>query len=396
MIPRTIAPYLRRDAGYYPVITLTGPRQAGKTTVVKSAFPEYAYVSLEELDQRQFAMHDPRGFLERYRQQVIIDEVQRAPELFSYLQTAVDDDATPGRYVLTGSHNFLLMQQVTQTLAGRSGILHILPFSRAELERQEQPPPASTDALFGNPLSHLDCWQVIRGGLYPRIHDRNIPPEVWLADYLRTYVERDLRSLANIGDLTTFERFMALCAGRTGQLLNYSALANDCGIAVDTAKRWISILAASFLVFLLRPHHHNFNKRVIRTPKLYFHDTGLACHLLGIRDDQALFTHPLRGALFENHIVAEITKAYYHHRRTPPISFWRDQTGHEIDLLIEQDQVLHAVEIKSGATVSSSMLANLLWWRNLAGASAGACVLIHAGGTSHTRDGIAVRPWFAV
>jgi predicted AAA+ superfamily ATPase len=396
MIPRLLTPYLLRDASFYPALAVTGPRQSGKTTLAISAFPKHAYVSLEEPDSRAFAKEDPRGFLARYRGSTVIDEVQRVPDLLSYIQTEVDRDPSPDRFVLTGSQNLMLMEKVSQTLAGRCGIFHLLPFSRAELERQKQDEPKSPDKLFKNRTTNLDCWEIIRSGFYPPIHDRNIPPEVWLSDYVRTYVERDLRTLVNIGDLETFERFVRLCAGRVGQLLNYSSLASDCGVAVDTARRWISVLKTSFIAFTLPPHHRNFNKRVIKSPKLYFHDTGLACFLLGIRNQDQLFAHPLRGALFENYIVAEVVKAYFHHRAQSPVFFWRDQSGHEIDLLIEEGNVLHPVEIKSGSTISGDMFQGLKWWTDMTGQKKGRMTLIYGGSDSYTREGIAVRPWFSV
>jgi len=396
MIPRLLTPYLLRDADYYPVLTVTGPRQSGKTTLARAAFPEHVYVSLEETDARLFAKEDPRGFLARYPGATVIDEVQRAPDLLSYIQTYVGRDPSPGRFVLTGSQNLLLMEKVSQSLAGRCGVLHLMPFSRAELERQKQDEPGNPEKLFSNRETRLDCWEIIRTGFYPPIHGRGIPPEIWLADYLRTYVERDVRTLVNIGDLESFERFARLCAGRIGQLVNYSSLASDCGIAVDTARRWVSILKTSFIVFLLPPHHRNFNKRVIKSPKLYFHDTGLACVLLGIRDAEQAFSHPLRGALFENYILAEVAKAYLNHRRPPPIFFWRDQTGHEIDLLIEEGSVLYPIEIKSGSTVAPDMLDGLIWWSGLARKTGRFPVLVYGGTEAYVRQGIAVRPWFSV
>lgn len=396
MIARHLSRHLQRDATHYPIVTLTGPRQSGKTTLARACFPEYAYVSLEDFDEREFAVGDPRGFLGRYGRSVIIDEAQRAPDLFSYLQTAVDADATPGRFIVTGSQNLLLMEGISQSLAGRSSILHLLPFSRSELEKQPPPGTDCPDALFTNRTSCLECWKTIRSGFYPRIHERGIPPEIWLGDYLRTYVERDVRALVNVGDQETFERFLRLCAGRTGQLLNYAALGADCGIAADTARRWISVLKTSFLVFLLRPHHENFNKRIIKSPKLYFHDTGLACALLGIRTDDQLFTHPARGALFENLVVSEVFKAYTHDRRDPPISFWRDQTGHEVDLLIEEGGRVFPVEIKSGATVGESHLEGLQRWSRLSGTPLEQGTLVHGGTTERRQHGIAIRPWYAV
>ena len=367
MIYRFLEAYLLRDAGLYPVLTLTGPRQSGKTTLARAAFSGHRYISLELMDSRRFAREDPRGFLAQFDGPVILDEVQHAPDLLSYIQAAVDEDPSPGRFILTGSHNFLLMRSVSQTLAGRCGILNLLPFSRAELEGRAQGEPTSPAALFADRKTGLDLWQTLRTGFYPRIHDRGIPPEVWLADYLQTYIERDVRSLANVGDLEAFTRFLALCAGRAAQLLNYSSLASDCGVSVDTARRWVSVLKASFILFLLTPHHLNFNKRLVKSPKLYFFDTGLLCQLLGIREAGQIITHPLRGAIFENYVVAEVAKAYLHHRRTPPLFFWRDRTGHEIDLLIDEAGKLFPVEIKSSQTVSGDMLDGLKWWLNLAG-----------------------------
>lgn len=396
MKPRLLTAYLIRDAGYYPVVTLTGPRQSGKTTLARAAFPSHQYLSLELIDQRRFAQEDPRGFLDGIKGPAILDEVQHVPDLMSYIQAAVDEDPAPGRFVLTGSQNFLLMGKVAQTLAGRCGILNLLPFSRAELEAQPQPSPDVPPALFDNSETRLDLWPTLHAGFYPRIHDQGIPPEVWLADYVQTYVERDVRSLSNIGDLNQFGRFLSLCAGRAAQLLNYSGLASDAGISVDTARRWISVLSTSFVLFLLPPHHRNFNKRVIKSPKLYFYDTGLLCHLLGIRQADQIPNHPLRGAIFENHVVAETAKAYLHHRRTPPIYFWRDSTGHEIDLLIEEAGDLYPVEIKSGQTVSAEMLHGLRWWTDLAGRPSTCAMLIHGGGERQTRQGISVRPWFGI
>jgi len=396
MLPRLLSDYLLRDAAYYPVLTLTGPRQSGKTTLARATFPEYAYVSLEETDARSFAREDPRGFLARFSGPVVVDEAQRVPDLLSHIQSAVDQDPAPGRFVLTGSQNLLLMEKVSQTLAGRCGILHLLPFSRAELEGQPQSDPLDPEQLFANRSTKRDCWELIRSGFYPPIHDRGIPPELWLEDYVRTYVERDLRAMVNVGDLETFERFLRLCAGRVGQLLSYSGLASDCGVSVDTARRWVSVLKASFIVFLLPPHHRNFNKRIIKSPKLYFYDTGLVCQLLGIRETSQVFAHPLRGALFENYVLAEVAKAYWNHRRSPPMHFWRDQTGHEIDLLLEEGTLLYPVEVKSGSTVVSDMFDTLRWWGTLAGLEAGSATIVYGGTDAYTRSDIAVRPWYSI
>jgi uncharacterized protein len=378
------------------VITLTGPRQSGKTTLAKAVFASHQYISMELIDRQRFASEDPRGFLAGIQGPVILDEIQHVPDLISYIQAEVDQNPTYGRFVLTGSQNFLLMEKVSQTLAGRCGILNLLPFSMAELEDRPQVEPDNPSVLFDNRKTMLDLWTTLYTGFYPRIHDQGIPPDVWLPDYIQTYIERDVRTLSNIGDLQVFSRFLTLCAGRAAQLLNYSNLASDCGIAVDTARRWISVLNAGFIVFFLPPHHRNFNKRVIKSPKTYFYDTGLLCHVLGIRQREQLYAHPLRGAIFENYIVAETAKAYLHHRRIPPLYFWRDQTGHEIDLIIEEAGNLYPVEIKSGQTVSSDMLDGLRWWLNLTGRPPESATLVYGGNEHQTRQGIAVRPWFGV
>jgi hypothetical protein len=327
---------------------------------------------------------------------MIFDEAQRVPELFSYIQTAVDNNDFGGRFVLTGSQNFLLMESVSQSLAGRCGILHLLPFGRCELERENTVPPENLATVFHNTTTKLDLWETVYRGFYPRIHDRKIPPEVWLPDYIQTYIERDVRSLIQIGDLERFERFLMLVAGRTGQILNYTALSEACGIALDTVKRWISVLKTSFILFLLQPHSRNFNKRVIKSPKLFFYDTGLVCNLLKIRNPEQAQMHPLRGALFENLIVAEVAKLYIHHRRQPPIFFWRDKTGHEIDLIIEERDTLNPVEIKSGQTVSQNMFDALKWWSTQANRPLSEATLVYGGTDFRTQNQVAVCPWFSV
>ena len=299
MIQRALAAALRRAARRFPVVTVTGPRQSGKTTLVKHEFPRHAYVSLEEPDQRAFALEDPRGFLAQFPGPLVIDEAQRAPDLFSYLQVLVDERDVPGRYVLTGSQNFLLLQSVSQSLAGRCAILHLLPLSLAELSAR--PPLAltrlglSVPRLPARPKPALE--QVLFTGFYPRIHARKLPPREWLAGYVQTYLERDVRQVLNIGDLETFSRFLRLCAGRNGQLVNLSALAADCGISQPTARSWLSVLEASFIVVLLRPHFQNFNKRLTKSPRLYLLDTGLLCYLLNIRRHTS-FTTMGAGAPF--------------------------------------------------------------------------------------------------
>ena len=396
MKKRILSHYLSRDSGLYPVVTLTGPRQSGKTTLAKAVFPDHDYVTLEDIEQRTFAKEDPRGFLSRFNRGVILDEAQRVPEIFSYLQGVVDKDSRPGRFILTGSHNFLLMREISQSLAGRSAILHLLPFNRSELEDQDAPHPANPADLFANAKTKLPLWETVYRGFYPRIHDQHIPPDIWLSDYVQTYLERDVRQLINVGDLETFGRFIKLCAGRVGQLLNYSTLATDCGVSVDTARRWLSVLQTSFLVFLLPPFHRNFNKRVVKSPKLYFYDTGLACRLLGLSSASQTEQHPLRGSLFENYILSEVMKTYHHHRITPPIFFWRDSRGKELDLIIESGSSLHAVEIKSSQTVTGEMFDGLRWWIDVSGNPSASCALIYGGSEPSARHQITVRPWFCL
>ena len=336
MVPRTLAPILLQRAAQYPVVTLTGPRQSGKTTLCRAVFPDKRYVSLEDPDMRRFAVEDPRGFLESVRDGAILDEIQRAPELPSYIQGMVDADPRPGRFVLTGSQQFELMRHVSQSLAGRSAVLRLLPFSLAEL------------ASLG-PLRDLPA--TIRTGFLPRIHDRGLDPGIALGDYFVTYVERDLRELAAVHDLQRFERFVRLCAGRVGQLLNLSSLGNDAGISHATARAWLDLLQTCNIVFLLPPWFVNAGKRLIRSPKLYFHDVGLMAWLLGLRTDEQVSRDPLIGALFENLVVADILKRQLHRGLPGDLHFFRDASGNEVDLLLPEGTRFHAIEIKAGQTV---------------------------------------------
>ncbi|WP_296510879.1 ATP-binding protein [Rhodoferax sp.] len=340
MITRNITPILQRLASQYPVITLTGPRQSGKTTLAKALFPDKPYVSLEDPDIRRFAMDDPRGFLANYPQGAILDEVQRAPDLPSYLQGMVDADARPGRFILTGSQQFELMTQVTQSLAGRTAVLRLLPFTLAETQRLRGKGP------------HPDLPQTLLNGFYPRIHDRRLDPSQALADYFATYVERDLRQLAAVHDLQRFERFVRLCAGRTGQLLNLDSLGNDAGVSHATARAWIDLLQTSYIVHLLPPWFTNSGKRLIKSPKLYFYDVGLACWLLGLRTPEQVSRDPLWGSLFENFVIMEALKDRLNAGESPEMYFYRDSDGNEVDLLLPTGGKLHAIEIKAGATVN--------------------------------------------
>lgn len=401
MIPRTLTPTLERRAAAYPVVTLTGPRQSGKTTLVRAAFPAHAYRSLEDPQERDFALSDPRGFLRQFSAGVILDEVQRCPELPSYIQGMVDDDPRPGRFILTGSQNLLLLDRVSQSLAGRTAVLHLLPFSEAELAGRDPVPPEQLGTLEGGRPVHEDrpvpgrhdLMTRLRTGFYPRIHDQGIEPEVWLADYVRTYVERDVREVLNVGDLEAFGRFLRLCAGRSGQILNASGLAADAGVSHTTARRWLSVLEASFLVKLLRPHFRNFNKRLVKSPKLYLTDPGLLCYLLRIRSAEDLFAHPARGAIFESFVVVELLKSCLHRGEEPALYYWRDSQGHEIDILVDQGSTQLPIEVKSGETVVGSSLTNLRYWRSLTGDGESPAALVYGGDTSFVREGVAVRSW---
>lgn len=340
MIARNIAPVLQRLANQYPVITLTGPRQSGKTTLAKTIFPDKPYVTLEDPDVRRYASDDPRGFLGDHAQGAVFDEIQRAPELPSYLQGMVDANPQPGRFILTGSQQFELMTQVTQSLAGRTGVLRLLPFTLAEVQRMKGTP--ETPDLAGNLLT----------GFYPRIHDMGLDPTQALADYFATYVERDLRQLAAVHDLQRFERFVRLCAGRTGQLLNLSSLGNDAGVSHVTARAWLDLLQTSYIVHLLPPWFTNTGKRLIKAPKLYFYDVGLACWLLGLRTAEQVARDPLWGSLFENFIIMEAMKDRLNAGESAEMYFYRDSEGNEVDLLLPTGGKMHAIEIKAGATVN--------------------------------------------
>lgn len=352
MIERTLLNKLTTLSQNFQVITLTGPRQSGKTTLVKASFQTLPYVSLEEPDIRQIALTDPRGFLSNYKDGAVLDEVQHTPELFSYIQSIVDNNRN-AQFILTGSSNFLLMEKISQTLAGRTVILHLLPFSLTELKN-------------GNYT--FDQYEtLIFNGQYPRIYDRNLTPSDFYPSYIQTYVERDVRMIKNIGDINSFIQFVQLCAGRTGQLINYTSLANDAGISPNTAKAWISILETSYIVYRLQPYHKNFKKRLVKSPKLYFYDTGVACSLLGIRNENQVRTHFLKGALFENLIINEFIKHEFHRGQRRYPYFWQDSRGKEIDCLLVDGEEITPIEIKSGKTISNSYFDNLKYWHQLAG-----------------------------
>jgi predicted AAA+ superfamily ATPase len=379
-IPRIAAAAARERLAGFPILTITGPRQSGKTTLSRLLAPELPYLSLEDPDTRAFATEDPRAFLRQVGDGAILDEVQRAPELFSYLQAVVDADRRMGRFILTGSSQFELIGSITQSLAGRASLLHLLPFSYAELQAAGRA-PTSVNAL-------------LHAGFFPPIHDRPVDPTVWLQDYLSTYLERDVRQILNIQDLATFQRFIQLCAGRIGQLLNITSLAADTGITRVTAESWLSVLQASHLVFLVRPWFSNLNKRLVKSPKLYFCDPGLAAWFVGVRTPDHISAHPQRGALFENWIMTELLKAQTNHGLKPTLHFLRDKEGHEIDALIETGpDTFHAVEIKSGETIASDFFSGLDYWRAKLTRQTITPWLIHGGTALQQREKATVLPW---
>ncbi|MDH3973344.1 MAG: ATP-binding protein [Deltaproteobacteria bacterium] len=395
MFNRTLAEKVNRLAGQFPVVSIMGPRQSGKTTLSKAVFQDHDYVSLEEPNERDFALADPKGFLKRFSGGVILDEIQRAPALLSYIQGIVDSEDRPGRFILTGSQQFHLMDSMNQTLAGRTAIVQLLPLSINELLEEESPDPWKVDILPpARKHPKFDLEEIIFKGCYPRIHDKGLDPRDWLSSYYRTYVERDVRDIVNLVNLETFQRFVRLCAGRTGQLLNLSSLGADCGISHTTARHWISVLQAGFIIHLLQPHHANFSKRLIKSPKLYFLDTGLLCYLLRLRGPGDIAAHPLRGMIFETFVISELYKNFAHKGETPPLYFWRDRTGHEVDVVIDRGSDLLPLEIKSGETVDGSFFNGLKYLSALGPEVSKRGVLIHGGGALYEREGFLVRPWF--
>lgn len=355
MIKRDLTEQVLEAAKFFPVISILGPRQSGKTTLAKAAFPKHSYVSLEDLDVRLQAIEDPRKFLaiNTNKNGLIIDEVQHAPQLLSYIQTIVDEKQQNANFILTGSQNILVNEAITQTLAGRNAILTLLPLSIAELKRAKLLPDSLEEAVFR--------------GCYPKVYASQVKPNMLYNTYIHSYIERDVRQLKNVLDLASFQRFLQLCAGRVGQVINYSSLGNDCGIDHKTVKSWLSLLEATYVIFLLRPYYKNFGKRLINMPKLYFVDTGVACTLLNIKSVEDLHNHFARGGLVESFLISDLTKQFYNRAERPAIYFWRDYQGNEIDCIVEKSNNLVPIEIKSGHTVGSDYFKPFEYWKNVVG-----------------------------
>jgi len=381
MIPRTIRKKLLRLKDQFPALGILGPRQSGKTTLAKMLFPNHRYVNLESFEEQEFAEEDSKGFLSRFRNEsgIILDEIQKAPKLLSYIQMEIDENPISGRFILTGSQNILLNQHISQTLAGRIALTTLLPFSIEELKAVDRLPKNPSDAIFQ--------------GFYPRIYDNHMDTVVFAESYVRTYVERDVRDIKQITSLSDFQKFMRLCAARIGQLLNVSSLANEAGITVATAKSWLSILEATYVIFLLQPHHVNFNKRVVKMSKLYFYDTSLACNLLRLTSSDDVYEHYLRGGLFESMIISNQLKKRYHECLPPNVYFWRDKTGNEIDCLLEEGTRLCPMEIKAAETFNVGLLDGLIKWCEIAGVDVENGKLIYGGNEDQKRKNISVVSW---
>ncbi|MEN8237254.1 MAG: ATP-binding protein [Pseudomonadota bacterium] len=380
MFNRIINPTLKQTVEEFPVTVLTGPRQSGKTTVLKTLFPEFEYINLEAPDIRSRVQADPRDFFARRRPGWIIDEAQQYPELFSYVHDFIETQKHNTKWILSGSQNFLLSANISQSLAGRAAILELLPLTYSEY------------TTYPN-ITAQNLWSYLYHGSYPRPYHEKMSINRWYNSYIMTYIERDVRSLIQIKNLNQFQIFLQLCAGRHGQILNLNAIAQATGISQPAARQWLSILEASYLVYLLRPYHQNFNKRIIKSPKLYFYDSAIVCQLLGIDSPEHLQFHASRGAIFEGFILSEIIKQSLAMGRPPRLYFWRDQTGHEIDGVIEKGPDNLGVEIKSTATFHPSLLKRLNDWAKISGTSTQNLYLVYAGDEAFTIKGINIIPW---
>ncbi len=379
MISRTAEARLIKLAKTFRSVAVIGPRQSGKTTLCKRVFSDKPYLSLENPDTLEYINTDPRGFLAEYKNGAILDEIQRAPKLFSYLQQVLDETKKKGLFILTGSNNFLLQENITQTLSGRIAYLQLLPLSLLELKDNKKLKTDFTKHIF-------------QGG-YPEVISKRIAPPDWYAGYIATYVERDVRQLKNISNLSQFTKLLRLCAGRTGQLLNLTSLSNDCGIDQKTVAAWLSLLQSSYIVYLLKPYHGNFNKRIIKTPKLYFYDTGVLCSLLGIVNAEQIKIHSTKGALFENMIISELLKERFNHGATDTLYHWRDKTGNEVDVVIDESGKLTALELKAGETISSDFFKGLEYFSSL-NKKPVQQRLVYGGYQQQNRsNGIKIIPW---
>lgn len=380
MLKRKCSHHILEASETFPIVAITGPRQSGKTTLCRQIFDDRPYVSFENPDTAERFEADPRGFLKTYRDGAVFDEAQKCPTLFSYLQGVVDEAPAIWRFVLTGSSQFHLFAGITQSLAGRIVTLELLPFCLQEL----------LDG--GLNLSQTDLDDVMLRGMYPPIHDRNPDPTLWYANYVRNYVERDVRALINVKDLSVFQRFLRLCAGRTGQLLNMNEIGNEAGVSHNTIKSWLSVLEASYIVFLLRPFHSNYSKRLVKTSKLYFYDTGLLCWLLSIREKTLLDIHPMRGNIFESFIMSEVLKTRYNRLQANNLYFWRDRSGNEIDLIVDHGIDSTPIEIKSTATFQQKHCHQIKRWESISG-SGRQPVVLYGGDERFEHSGCVIRPW---
>lgn len=396
-LKRNLKPFLEGYLKQYPIVILTGPRQSGKRTITRKTCKNYHYVSLEEPDVLEYATQDPRGFLETYNEHVIFDEVQQAPQLFSYLQGEVDRNPTPGRFVLTGSHQFLLNQKISQTLAGRTARLTLLPLSLAEL-CQRAPQQLYHNGKLTQPSPPPNSlYYYLFTGLYPRIYEYDLNPQQFYRDYLDTYVTKDLQQLLHVGDLRSFQNFLRMLAGRCGQRVNLTSLGNDLGVAHTTIKRWLSVLEASYVITLLEPYYNNFNKRLVKSPKVYFLDTGLLCNLLRIKKIEDLQFHSQIGGIFETFVVSEVIKSFYHHDQKPPLYFWQELNTREIDLMIDEGQSrLLPFEIKSSQTLSTKLFDNLNYWLNIEENPQTEGYLVYGGKEWQKRKNLQTIPWYAM